>query len=127
MNTLEILNNTEFKLYELFYERLILSWKPFEITKYPNYTEISYYQDRKYDLMVSEDVDSSDMPVLIKNAPDWSCRLYSLHEIENVLVFVRAESGEYKIPKAFTEEQVSAVLKRKAYLISQQDYNELYA
>ena len=57
-------------------------------------------------------------PITVKNAPDWSYRLYSLHEIEDSLVFVRDEKGIFKIPKIFTEETISALFKKPSYLIS---------
>ena len=114
-------------LYEIFQDRHILSWKPFEIAKKDNYFDIAYFQDKKYFLMSSEEPEEDKVSIKVKNMPEWSVSKYDLREIDDCYVFIKSPYGEYCIPKSFNEGGLSDLLGKKSFLITQQEFMESYA
>jgi len=123
---LEKIMESEISLYEIFHDRTILSWKPFDILKKDSYYDVAYFQDRKYYLMTSEEPLPEEIRLKANQAPDWASHKYNLKIIDNELAFIRNNEGEILIPKCFDDAIISDILGRNSFLISQAEYQSLY-
>lgn len=113
-------------LYEIMADNLVLSWKPFEVEKKDNYYDISYYQEKKKYLMTSEEPEEDYINCKVSNLPEWATVGYDLKEIDESLVFIKNQRGEYRVPRSLDEASLSLLLEKECFLISPEEFSSRY-